>query len=104
MCHLTVGPLGHAALPQNALGPLMSLSPGTPALSGHAIKPNKAQGAPCRPHSDAHSNWQQASGSPGSRDYVLAAGKGQGRVRTLREARWDHLASCISHEQLCWLL
>lgn len=104
MRHLIVGPLSHAAHPQNALGPLTRLSPETPALSGHAIKPNKAQGAPCGPHRDAHSNWQQASGSPGAKDYVLAAGKSQGRVETLREARWDHLASCISHEQLCWLL
>lgn len=29
---------------------------------------------------------------------MYAAGKGKGRVKTLREARWDHLTPCISHE------
>lgn len=77
--------------------------PKAPAFSGHAIKPNKAQGAPRGVYRDTHSNWQQASGSPGAEDYVLAAGKGQERVKALREARWNHLSSCISHEQLCWL-
>lgn len=87
--------------PQNAMGPLMGLILEALALSGHGIKPNKAQGAPCRTHRDAHSNWPQASDSPGAKDYVLAAGKGPRRLKTLRGARWDHLASCISHEQLC---
>lgn len=65
----------HTAHPQNALGPLMRLIPEALALNGHAIKPNKAQGAPWGAHRDAHSNWQQASGSPGAKDYVLAAGR-----------------------------
>lgn len=94
-------PLSLTAHPQNALGPPMTPIPEALALSGHAIKPNKAQGAPWGARRDARSNWQQASGSPGAKDYMLAAGKGQGRVKTLREARWDHPASCISHEQLC---
>ena len=97
--HRTVDSPSAAALPQNAPGPLMRPTPEAPAPSGRAIKPNKAQGAPWGAHGDAHSNWPRASGSPGVKDYVLAAGKGQGRVKTLREARWDHLASCISHEQ-----
>lgn len=29
---------------------------------------------------------------------MYTAGKGKGRVKTLREARWDHLTPCISHE------
>ena len=75
--------------------------PEAPALGGLAIKPNKAQGAPQGAHRGAHSNWPWASASPGAVDYASAAGRGPGRVKTLREARWEQLASCISHEWPC---
>lgn len=101
MHHHTADSLSHAAHPHDAPGPLRRLRLQAPALGGHAIKPNKEQGALGEARGDAHSNWQQASGSPGAKDSVLAAEKGQGRVKTLKEASWDHLASCISHEQLC---
>lgn len=39
-----------------------------------------------------------SSGSPVAGDYEQAAGKGCGRVKTSREARWGHLHSYISNQ------
>lgn len=72
-----VGSSSPVPYPQDAPEPLMRPHQRAPALSGHTIKPNKAQGTPQGPRRDAHSNWQQASGSPGAKDYVLAAGRAQ---------------------------
>ena len=111
LCHgdggrsLTADSGSLAAHPQDRAsgcpGATDEMIPEAPALGGLAIKPNKAQGAPQEAHRGAHSNWPWASASPGAVDYASAAGRGPGRVKTLREARWEQLASCISHERPC---
>lgn len=95
MCHLAVDSGSLVAHPQDPAsgcpGATDEMIPEAPALSGLTIKPNKEQGAPWGAHGGAHSNWPWASASPGAGDYVSAAGRGPGRVKTLREARWEQL-------------